>query len=164
MPQAVVPLIRWEDLWEGWGFPEFYWAVTPIEIKLFSKIIEAPEPFYFDEEEAKKVGFETIIAHGGYINLFHFEKILLITFNTNPVYPTLHNRSNVEFFKPIYPGDILTIKACVDKKIVSSKGRHFAAFRIEIYNQNRELVARKIHSSLWLTEWAGTKSGPRPLY
>jgi acyl dehydratase len=164
MPQAVVPLIRWEDLWEGWGFPEFYWAVTPSEIKLFSKIIEAPEPFYFDEEEAKKVGFETIIAHGGYINLFHFEKILLITFNTNPVYPTLHNRSNVEFFKPIYPGDILTIKACVDKKIVSSKGRHFAAFRIEIYNQNRELVARKIHSSLWLTEWAGTKSGPRPLY
>ena len=164
MPQAVVPLIRWEDLWEGWGFPEFYWAVTPSELKLFSQIIGATDPFYFDEEAARKAGLETIVFHGGYVNLFHFEKILLITFKTNPVYPTLHNRSQVDFFKPIYPGDILTIRAKVDKKIISTKGRRFAEFLIEIYNQDGELVARKRHSSLWLTEWPGTKSGPRPLY
>jgi phosphoribosylformylglycinamidine synthase len=37
MPQAVVPTLKWEDLWKGWGFPEYYWAVTPNELMMFAQ-------------------------------------------------------------------------------------------------------------------------------
>ena len=164
MPQAVVPTLKWEDLWVGWGFPEYYWAVTPNELMMFAQVIGAKDPIHFDEAAAKAAGLETICAHGGYLNIFHFEKVLVTAANTNPVFPTMHNRSKIDFFVPIYPGDILTIKSRIEDKVESSKGRRFAAFLIEIYNQKGEMVARKTHSSQWLKEWPGTKSGPRPLY
>lgn len=164
MPQAVVPTIRWEDLWPGWEAPPSYWAVTEFELKMFGSAIGCDDPVYTDEKAAQNAGFKTTVAHPGFINNWHYECALLRAMQNNPVFPTMHNRSTVEFFAPIYPEDIITCKISVHDKVESSKGRKFGSWLIELYNQDGELVARKIHSSQWFSEWPGTKAGPRPLY
>jgi len=171
MPQAVVPTIRFDDLYKGWEIPHYYWAVTPNEMKAFAQVVGCPDPLFMDENEAKKMGLDTIAAHPGYINLFHFECNLLRGAHNNPVFPTMHNASKVEFFRPIYPGDILTIKMRVHDKIISKKGRRFVAWEIELLDKDGNLVARKIHSSMWLKDDEAQDRfgitpgmGPRPLY
>jgi acyl dehydratase len=164
MPQAVVSTIRWEDLWPGWEVPLTYWAVTSEEMTRFASAIGSEDAIYTDEEAAQEAGFKTIVAHPGFINIWHFEPSLLRAVQNNPIFPTMHNRTKLELFAPIYPGDLITCKMKVHDKVESAKGRRFASWLIELYNQDGELVARKIHSSQWLKEWSGTKPGPRPLY
>lgn len=164
MPLAVVPTMRWEDLFPGWEAPPTYWAVTETELKMFASAIGCEDPVYLDDGAAKKAGFPSIVAHPGFINIWHFEPALLRAVSNNPVFPTMHNRTTLDFYAPIFAGDIITCKIKVHDKTMSSKGRKFASWNIEMHNQKGELVARKIHSSQWLSDWPGTKPGPRPLY
>jgi len=164
MPQAVVPTIRWEDLWVGWEAPRTYWAVSANELVMFASAIGCDDPVYTDAEAAKKAGFKDIIAHPGFVNNWHFECALLRAMHNNPVFPTMHNRSKLELNAPIYPEDIITCVIKVGDKVKSSKGKRFAGWDIELYNQDGVMVAKKVHSSQWLSEWPDIKAGPRPLY
>jgi acyl dehydratase len=164
MPQAVVPTMRFEDLFLGWEAPPSYWAVTETELKMFAAAIGCNDPVYSDVEAAQKAGFPSIIAHPGFVNVWHFEPALLRSLNNNPVFPTMHNRTTLELHAPIFAGDMITCRIKVHDLTVSSKGKKFASWNIELYNGKGELVARKIHSSQWLSAWPNTKSGPRPLY
>jgi hypothetical protein len=61
---------------------------------------------------------------------------------------TINAHGILESFLPIRPGDRLVGKMFVDEKYVKRE-RKFLSWRMEIRNEDGEMVARKFWRSLW---------------
>jgi len=61
---------------------------------------------------------------------------------------TINAHGVLESFLPIRPGDQIVGKMFVHEKYVKRE-RKFLTWRIELFNENGEMVARKFWTSLW---------------
>jgi acyl dehydratase len=123
----------------------------PVEAGKIRELAEAIgdlNPIYFDEEAAKKQGFEGIPIPLTYLQLidlwggYSFQEKCEM-FKLNPV-KILHGEQEYQFIKEVYAGDVLTVYgkvADVKVKQGSSGGMNLINLKYEYYNQNKELVA-----------------------
>lgn len=103
-------------------------------------------PLHTDEEYAKSTPFGGLIAPGvmsfmsvwaKYLEVDLFGKELLAGKSTK-----------IEWFKPVYPDDILSAKAVVTNLTKRSNKNGIVEISIEAYNQNGELVLTNVTEAI----------------
>lgn len=120
--------------------------IEPVTIEKKKMLAFAKEyddiPLHTDEEYAKTTPFGQIIAPGvmsfmavwaNYLKVSFFEDQLLAGKSTK-----------MEWFKPVFAGDVLTGKATVTNLVRRSARNGLAEVTIDIYNQNGDLVIKNI--------------------
>lgn len=120
--------------------------IEPVTIEKEKMLAFAKEydniPLHTDEEYAKTTPFGQIIAPGvmsfmavwaNYLKVGFFEDQLLAGKSTK-----------MEWFKPVFAGDVLTGKATVTNLVRRSARNGLAEVTIDIYNQNGDLVIKDI--------------------
>ena len=120
--------------------------IEPVTIEKDKMIAFAKEyddiPLHTDEEFAKTTPFGQIIAPGvmsfmavwaNYLKVGFFEDELLAGKSTK-----------MEWFKPVFAGDVLTGKATVTNLVKRSARNGLAEVTIDIYNQNGDLVIKDV--------------------
>ena len=120
--------------------------IEPVTIEKEKMLAFAKEydniPLHTDEEYAKTTPFGQIIAPGvmsfmavwaNYLKVGFFEDQLLAGKSTK-----------MEWFKPVFAGDVLTGKATVTNLVRRSARNGLAEVTIDIYNQNGDLVIKNI--------------------
>jgi acyl dehydratase len=133
----------------GLKLEPYSFSVEKGKIRELAAAIGDPNPIYYDEEAAKKEGYEGIpipITFLQVIDLwggFNFEKKCKML-NLNPVM-VLHGEQGYSFFKPIYANDTLTVSGeVVDVQVKkgSTGGMNLITLEFEYRNQHNELVAK----------------------
>lgn len=103
-------------------------------------------PLHTDEEYAKTTPFKGLIAPGvmsfmavwaSYLKVDYFGEELLAGKSTK-----------MEWFKPVYPGDVLTGKASITNLVKRNERNGLTELTIDIYNQNGDLVLKDITESV----------------
>lgn len=120
--------------------------IEPVTIEKEKMLAFAKEyddiPLHTDEEYAKTTPFGQIIAPGvmsfmavwaNYLKVGFFEDQLLAGKSTK-----------MEWFKPVFAGDVLTGKATVTNLVRRSARNGLVEVTIDIYNQNGDLVIKNI--------------------
>ena len=103
-------------------------------------------PLHTDEEYAKTTPFKGLIAPGvmsfmavwaSYLKVDYFGEELLAGKSTKR-----------EWFKPVYPGDVLTGKASITNLVKRNERNGLTELTIDIYNQNGDLVLKDVTESV----------------
>lgn len=103
-------------------------------------------PLHTDEEYAKTTPFGGLIAPGvmsfmavwaSYLKVDYFGDELLAGKSTR-----------MEWFKPVYPGDVLTGKASITNLVKRNERNGLTELTIDIYNQNGDLVLSDVTESV----------------
>ncbi len=103
-------------------------------------------PLHTDEEYAKTTPFKGLIAPGvmsfmavwaSYLKVDYFGEELLAGKSTK-----------MEWFKPVYPGDVLTGKASITNLVKRNERNGLTELTIDIYNQNGDLVLKDVTESV----------------
>ena len=103
-------------------------------------------PLHTDEEYAKTTPFGGLIAPGvmsfmavwaSYLKVDYFGDELLAGKSTK-----------MEWFKPVYPGDVLTGKASITNLVKRNERNGLTELTIDIYNQNGDLVLSDVTESV----------------
>ncbi|PWW20798.1 acyl dehydratase [Cytobacillus oceanisediminis] len=133
----------------GLELAPYTYSVEKGKIKEFAAAIGDPNPIYYDEETARKEGYEGIPIPLTYLQVidlwggYSFEQKCQML-NLNPV-KILHGEQGYQFIKTIYAGDNLTVSgkvADVKVKQGSSGGMNLITLEFEYRNQFNDLVAR----------------------
>lgn len=103
-------------------------------------------PLHTDEEYAKTTPFGGLIAPGvmsfmavwaSYLKVDYFGDELIAGKSTK-----------MEWFKPVYPGDVLTGKASITNLVKRNERNGLSELTIDIYNQNGDLVLKDVTESV----------------
>ena len=103
-------------------------------------------PLHTDEEYAKTTPFKGLIAPGvmsfmavwaSYLKVDYFGDELIAGKSTK-----------MEWFKPVYPGDVLTGKASITNLVKRNEINGLTELTIDIYNQNGDLVLKDVTESV----------------
>ena len=103
-------------------------------------------PLHTDEEYAKTTPFGGLIAPGvmsfmavwaSYLKVDYFGDELIAGKSTK-----------MEWFKPVYPGDVLTGKASITNLVKRNERNGLTELTIDIYNQNGDLVLKDVTESV----------------
>ena len=134
--------------WIGKETPEFTFEVDKNNIVDFAIAVGDPDPMFCDEEYAKKTRFGGTIASNTFSHAFRGEKTQLIRnipqIGARIPQKNLHGEHEIEYFKPLRPGDKISFKIkFID--IFEREGKRSGTmdvFVLEVpcYNQNKELV------------------------
>ncbi len=116
-------------------------------IRKFAESIEDPNPLWQDEEYAKKAQYGEIVAPPGLLMTVMMRgRGLELPFNL-PMPRILDGGGEWEYFKPIRPGDVLTVveKIADIREREGKMGKMLFVITESTYtNQNNELVARAL--------------------
>ena len=120
-------------------------------IKGFAEAIEDPNPLWQDEEYARSSQYGGIVAPPGFLmSLMMRGPIMELPFEL-PFTRRLDGGGDWEYFKPVRPGDVLTVVT----KLVDIREREgrlgamvFMVSEITWRNQRNELVARSRGTSI----------------
>jgi acyl dehydratase len=152
MPQYQPATVFYDELQVGEEISTLHWFVTPYDIE------QAADMFHDDNAVYSSKSFAQGTEWGGIVAPFYF---LDATFRwANFVAAsrrhigeyTINAHGVLESFLPIRPGDRLTGTMWVHEKFVKRE-RNFLTWRIEVKNEEGELVARKF----WRSYWTGRK-------
>jgi 3-hydroxybutyryl-CoA dehydratase len=122
-------------------------AVTAQEIKDFCAAIGETNPWYTDEEQARKGPYGGLTAPPMFVLTFRNRRTF---FQNVPRFGTtgFDAGRDVEFVNPVRPGDTITLVSHV-KEIYEKTGRsgamYFVTIRSTVLNQSKEVVAHIDH-------------------
>ncbi len=113
-------------------------------IKRFVQAVDDPNPLWQDEEYAKKTKYGGIIAPPLFVVVLGFDEFEKDMASLIPA--RLHGGTEFEYFKPVRPGDVIT----VSRKVADIREREgkklgkmaFVTFEMTYKNQHGELVAK----------------------
>ena len=110
----------------------------------FTQAIDDPNPLWQDEEYAAKSGSGGIVAPPTLALTLAFDRIQQLLM-ANPSLTVLHGSTELESFRPLRPGDAVTVSV----KITNVREREgkagstvFVTFEVNCLNQKQEEVAR----------------------
>lgn len=103
-------------------------------------------PLHTDEEYAKTTPFGGLIAPGFMSFLEVWASYLKIDYYGEELLAGKSTR--MEWFKPVYPGDVLTGKASITNLVKRNERNGLAELTIDIYNQNGDLVLSDVTESV----------------
>ena len=103
----------------GKEFPEQVFEIEKGKIREFARAIGDKNPAFYDVEEAKKLGMESLAVPPTFPILFAFAGGLLDKIAALKVDFTkmLHGGQEYEYFSPIKPGDIVTGRTVITNLI-----------------------------------------------
>ncbi len=99
-------------------------------------------PLHTDEEYAKSTPFGQIIAPGVMSFMAVWANYLKVDYFCDELIAGKATR--MEWYKPVFAGDVLTGKARITKLVKRSERNGLAEMTIDIYNQNGDLVITDI--------------------
>ena len=146
MSASVDALLHWEDL--EVGEVRTFGTVSPSreDILNFAQQFD-PQPFHLDDEAAKASVFGGLCASG-----WHTCALAMRLMATQFLHQTTSLGSpgvdNLKWLKPVYPGDVLSLRQTVVDKRASSKRPELGLVRTlwEMFNQHDEKV---LHMEGW---------------
>ena len=113
-------------------------------VKKFAQAIEDTNPLFLDEDFAKKSQYGGIIAPPTFPSMLRNPAVVDRIFNFNtPLKGLLNGGNELEYFKPIKVGDVITVTAKINdiKERTGGMGRMLFFFNEVIYkNQKGEVV------------------------
>ena len=99
-----------------------------------------------DEEYAKTTPFKKVIASGFMSFLAVWAKYLEVDFFGEEL--LAGKSSKVEWFKPVFAGDVLTGKATITKLTQRNEKNGIAELSFEVFNQHGELVLTNVTEAI----------------
>lgn len=132
----------------GWESPPFTWEVERGKIRELVQAIGDKNPIYLDREAAKREGYADTPAPPTFVTvpmmwtgiLIRVIKELRINFSR-----VLHGEEGYEYYREIYPGDVLTGKirvVAVDEKTGKAGAMDLVRLETLYTNQHNETVIR----------------------
>ena len=103
-------------------------------------------PLHTDEEYAKNTSFGGLIAPGVMSFLAVWANYLKVDFYGDELIAGLSTK--MEWFKPVYAGDVLTGKAEITNLVRRNARNGLVELTINIHNQNGELVITDVTESV----------------
>jgi acyl dehydratase len=148
MPSFEAKTVTWHDLEVGQHIGTIHCFVTPEDIAMAADLFSDDYPVHFSKDFAKASEWEGIVGPfylldsiARWVGFMHAGGIRCKNY-------TINAHGVVESYLPIRPGDILEGKMWVEDKYVKRE-KNFLTWRIELRNQQGELVTRKFWTSLW---------------
>ena len=103
-------------------------------------------PLHTDEEYAKTTPFGGLIAPGVMSFMAVWASYLKVDFFGEEL--IAGKSTKMEWFKPVYPGDVLTGKASITNLVKRNERNGLTELTIDIYNQNGDLVLKDVTESV----------------
>jgi acyl dehydratase len=103
-------------------------------------------PLHTDEEYAKATPFGGLIAPGVMSFLEVWASYLKVDFYGEELLAGMSTK--MEWFKPVYPGDVLTGKASITNLVKRNERNGLTELTIDIYNQKGDLVLKDVTESV----------------
>lgn len=150
-----MPLLHWEDFVVG-SVAEFGpRRVTREEIIAFAAEFD-PQPMHMDEERARATMLGGLAASGWHTCAIGM-RLIVDGFMGNSVSIGSPGIDQVRWFKPVRPGDELTLRRTVlDARPLKSRPEWgLVKFRFELLNQDRERVMLQENVNLFGRRGAG---------
>lgn len=127
-------------------FGPYVYEVEKGAIRKVAEAIGDPNPLWQNEEYAKRSRYGGIIASPTFFFSLRFDEIAqLLTELECPLRESMNAGSEIEYFQPIRPGDVITVKAKVTD-IREREGRSgkmlFVPVDLTYENQKGELVLK----------------------
>lgn len=124
--------------------------IEPVTIEKDKMVAFAKEydniPLHTDEEYAKKTPFGGLIAPGVMSFMAVWANYLKVDFFCDDL---IAGRSTkMEWFKPVFPGDVLTGKAKITNLVRRNPRNGLVELTIDVYNQNGDLVITDVTESV----------------
>ncbi|MCR5340138.1 MAG: MaoC family dehydratase N-terminal domain-containing protein [Saccharofermentans sp.] len=124
--------------------------IEPVTIEKEKMVAFAKEydniPLHTDEEYAKKTPFGGLIAPGVMSFMAVWANYLKVDYFCDDL---IAGRSTkMEWFKPVFPGDVLTGKARITNLVRRNPRNGLVELTIDIYNQNGDLVITDVTESV----------------
>ena len=124
--------------------------IEPVTIEKDKMVAFAKEydniPLHTDEEYAKKTPFGGLIAPGVMSFMAVWANYLKVDFFCGDL---IAGRSTkMEWFKPVFPGDVLTGKAKITNLVRRNPRNGLVELTIDVYNQNGDLVITDVTESV----------------
>ena len=130
----------------GKEFGPFVYEVEKGAIRRVADAIGDPNPLWQDEEYGRRSAYGTIIASPTFLFSLRFDEVTgQIEELECPLKNVLNGGSEIEYFQPIRPGDVITVRAkLTDVQERSGKSGKLLFFPIDLTyeNQKGELVAK----------------------
>jgi 3-hydroxybutyryl-CoA dehydratase len=148
MPEYQERGVVYEDLNVGDLISTIHWFVTPDDIKMAAEAFFDDNPLYFDPDFAKETEWKGIIAPFYFLDATFRWVVFLSRGQMRHANHTINAHGTLESFLPIRPGDRLVGKMFVEDKF-EKRGKNFLTWRMEVHNEDGEMVARKYWRSYW---------------
>ena len=148
MPEYQERGVVFEDLNVGDLISTIHWFVTPDDIKMAAEAFFDDNPLYFDPDFAKESEWGGIIAPFYFLDATFRWFVFLSRGRMRHADHTINAHGTLESFLPIRPGDRLVGKMFVEDKF-EKRGKNFLTWRMEVHNEDGEMVARKYWRSYW---------------
>lgn len=103
-------------------------------------------PLHTDEEYAKTTPFGGLIAPGVMSFMAVWASYLKVDFFGEEL--IAGKSTKMEWFKPVYPGDVLTGKASITNLVKRNERNGLTELTIDICNQNGDLVLKDVTESV----------------
>jgi len=130
----------------GKEFGPFIYEVEKGAVRRVADAIGDPNPLWEDEEYGRRSRYGTIIASPTFLFTVRFDEVTVqIEELKCPLKNVLNGGSEIEYFQPIRPGDVITVKAkLTDVQERSGKSGKMLFFPIDLTyeNQRGALVAK----------------------
>jgi acyl dehydratase len=148
MPEFPAKSVTWEDMEVGSEISTIHCYVTPTDIEAAADLFHDDNPLYYSPSFAKSSEWGGTIAPSYFLDSSFRWATFLARAGKRTKNFTINAHGVVESFLPIRPGDQITGKMWVHDKYMK-RGKKFLTWRIELYNEEGEMVARKFWTSHW---------------
>ena len=135
-----MPRLTFEDFKPGTAMTYGRYAVTLDEIRAYASEYD-PQPMHLDAVAAQRSLLGGLAASGWH-SCSMMMRMLTDSFLINTSCMGAPGVDEVRWLKPVYPGDVLTVRHTVlSSKVSQSKpDRGFVSFHFEMLNQNGDVV------------------------
>jgi 3-hydroxybutyryl-CoA dehydratase len=148
MPEYQERGVVYEDLNVGDLISTIHWFVTPDDIKMAAEAFFDDNPLYFDPDFAKESEWGGIVAPFYFLDATFRWVVFLSRGQMRHANHTINAHGTLESFLPIRPGDRLVGQMFVEDKF-EKRGKNFLTWRMEVRNEDGEMVVRKYWRSFW---------------
>lgn len=148
MPEFQEKTVTWEDMQQGALVSTIHYFVTPDDIAMAAELFGDDNPLHSSKDFAKASEWGGIIGPFYLLDAIARWTSFIARAGIRTKNFTINAHGILESFLPIRPGDQLTGKMWVDNKYVK-RDKKFLTWRIELYNEKGEMVARKFWTSHW---------------
>jgi acyl dehydratase len=148
MPEFQKKGVVWDDMEVGSVVSTIHFFVTPTDIKMAAELFHDDNALYFSRSFAAGTEWGGIIAPFYFLDFAFRWATFVARAGIKTKNYTINAHGILESFLPVRPGDQLVGKMYVHEKYVK-RDKNFLTWRIEVHNEEGEMVARKFWTSYW---------------
>ena len=124
---------------KGKEFGPFVYEVEKGAIKRIAEAVGDPNPLWQDEEHGRRSRYGTIVASPTFLFTLRFDEVTKhIEELECPLKDVLNGGSEIEYFEPIRPGDVITVRAKLADVQERVGKRTMLIFAIDLTYENQK--------------------------